>query len=133
MFPQLRIWVISWVYLYGGTLTSLRIWDVSLGAINLIYFDANNVGNQSIDDGRLISGDSTNCVTSIIDEIGFRQAKVFPNTMSGILNFENFNDKVVEIYSNQRRLVRIENVENRQLDLRELKSGMYYIKEWRLF
>ncbi|MBL4709999.1 MAG: T9SS type A sorting domain-containing protein [Flavobacteriales bacterium] len=104
-----------------------------MGAINLIYFDANNVGNQSIDDGRLISGDSTNCVTSIIDEIGFRQAKVFPNTMSGILNFENFNDKVVEIYSNQRRLVRIENVENRQLDLRELKSGMYYIKEWRLF
>lgn len=102
--------------------------NVNLGALNLEYCDAISARNQLLADGWTIAGDTTNCVTSL-KELELIDTQVYPNPTTGVLYFENITKKqIVDVYSVQGRLVRSQTLENAQLDLSELKSGMYYIR-----
>lgn len=96
----------------------IRIY-VSLLAIN---------GNNNITGDRVINTSYSfqEGVVSDIDEISDERLSLYPNPTAGLLYF-NHESGPVNIFDTQGRLVFRGEIINRQLDLRMLKKGVYFI------
>lgn len=102
--------------------------NVQLGVEQLEYCNSISARNILLTNGWIMSGDTTNCITSTRN-VDLTEFNVYPNPASGILHIEGLrSESVVEVYKTSGKLTLRKALQDGGVDLSSLPVGLYFIK-----